>query len=73
MIILEAKPFIYEEVPMVFEGPMPPIDLVSVAKNNFCKHIRPAEDFEKAAGYVESIGALRALQEAMCGLYFQNF
>ena len=71
--VIEAKPYVYEELMINFEGPEPPINEESVSSRHFNKHIRPAEEFEKAAGYVESIGALRALQEAMSGLYFDQF
>ena len=37
----------------------------------FTKNIRAANETERAGGYVESIGCLRAVQEAMAGLYFQ--
>lgn len=70
---IEAKPFQYEKMELVFDGPEPPLDEQSVENDRFNKHIRPAEAFEKAAGYVESIGALRALQEAMSGLYYDQF
>ena len=49
------------------------LDEGEVEQKRFNQHIRPAEAFEKAAGYVESMGALRALQEAMSGLYFNDF
>ena len=71
--VIEAKPYIYEEIVLQFEGPKPPINENEVSTKNFNKHIRPAEEWEKAAGYVESIGALRALQEAMSSLYFDEF
>ena len=58
---------------MNFDGPLPPLDEGEVEQKRFNQHIRPAEAFEKAAGYVESMGALRALQEAMSGLYFNDF
>ena len=70
---IEAKPFIYEEIVMSFEGPEPPANEVEVVNQQFNRHIRAAEVHEKAAGYQESIGALRALQEAMSGLYFDQF
>jgi len=71
--IVEAKPYIYEEIVWDFEGPKPPINEEEVSKNKFNKHIRPAEIWERAAGYEESIGALRAIQEAMSSLYFDEF
>jgi len=70
---IEAKPFVYQEIVLSFEGPDPPANEDEVRNHNFNAHIRPAEDCEKAAGYQESIGALRALQEAMSGLYFDQF
>ena len=33
-------------------------------------HVRQAEPRERAAGYTEDMAALRAVQDAMCGLYF---
>ena len=72
-VIIEAKPYVYEIPEMNFDGPLPPLDEAEVEQKRFNQHIRPAEVFEKAAGYVESMGALRALQEAMSGLYFNDF
>ena len=72
-VIIEAKPYVYESPEMNFDGPLPPLDEAEVEQKRFNQHIRPAEVFEKAAGYVESMGALRALQEAMSGLYFNDF
>ena len=71
--IIEGKLFVYEAPEQQFEGPLPPLNESEVVSKRFNQHIRPAEGFEKAAGYVESIGALRALQEAMSGLYFNDF
>jgi len=72
-VIIEAKPYVYEIPEINFDGPLPPLDEAEVEQKRFNQHIRPAEVFEKAAGYVESMGALRALQEAMSGLYFNDF
>ena len=71
--IIEAKPYEYIELLVEFEGPEPPLNEEMVAYHKFNKHIKPAADSEKAAGYIESIGACRALQEAMSGLYFDSF
>ena len=70
---IEAKPFVYQEIELSFEGPEPPANEDEVRNQQFNIHIRPAEEQERAAGYQESIGALRALQEAMSGLYFDQF
>merc|ERR1711862_628076 len=64
-VIIEAKPYIYEDITWHFEGPKPPTNEEDIDSNKFNRHVRPAEEWERAAGYVESIGALRALQEAM--------
>ncbi len=71
--IIEAKPFVYEELVLNFDGPEPPLSEEIVYRNKYSRHIRAAEAWEKAAGYRESIGALRAIQEAMSGLYFDQF
>ena len=71
--MIESTPYIYEEMSLYFEGPRPPTNEEEVTFNNFNKHIRPAEEWEIAAGYVESIGACRALQEAMSSLFFDEF
>ncbi len=39
-------------------------------EKKYTKNIRAAAATERAGGYVETIGCLRALQEAMAGLYF---
>jgi hypothetical protein len=41
-----------------------------LADEGYVKNIRAAGSAERAGGYVEAIGCLRALQEAMAGLYF---
>ncbi len=70
-MLIEGKPYVYEEIQPDYEGPLPPNSEDEVQDKSYDRHIRPAEAFEKAAGYMESMGALRALQEAMSGLYFE--
>jgi hypothetical protein len=41
-----------------------------LADEGYVKNIRAAGSAERAGGYVEAVGCLRALQEAMSGLYF---
>ena len=67
----EGTPFIYEPLNAYYEGPTPP-SWDEIRNDGYYKHIRPAEPGEKAAGYVENIACWRALQEAMCGLYFEH-
>ena len=61
--------YVYVPLEFTVEGPAPPTES-QVARKKYGAHIRPAEVKEKAAGYTEDVAALRAVQEAMCGLYF---
>ena len=67
----EGKPYTYEPLDTFYDGPTPPTWEI-VRDHGYYKHIRPAEQAEKAGGYVENIACLRVLQEAMCGLYFEH-
>jgi len=66
---VEGKKYLHTPVDFFVEGPDPPTE-DEVAAKKFNAHIRPADAKEKAAGYVENMACLRAVQEAMCGLYF---
>jgi len=66
----EDDPYIYDELEAEFLGPKPPKFRV-LDEEGFTTNIRSANTTERAGGYVESIGCLRAVQEAMAGLYFQ--
>ena len=68
--ITEEKPYSYEPIQTYHEGPIPPT-WQEVGEKGYYRHIRPADAGERAAGYVQNIACLRALQEAMCGLYFE--
>lgn len=70
-LVEEGLPYVYEEISQEFDGPSPPISEAEVNRQKYDVHIRPADESEKAAGYQESMAALRALQEAMSGLYFR--
>lgn len=65
----KGEKYVYEPLEFVVEGPDPPTES-QVARKKYGAHIRAAEPREKAAGYTEDVAALRAIQEAMCGLYF---
>ena len=64
-----GEKYVYSPLEFVVEGPAPPTE-AEVARKKFGAHIRAADAKEQAAGYTENVAALRALQEAMCGLYF---
>jgi CDK-activating kinase assembly factor MAT1 len=66
----EDKPFVYEPLLQEFLGPSPPTEQM-LKSEGFTQNIRAANQTERAGGYVENIGCLRAVQEAMAGLYFQ--
>jgi len=63
------EPFVYEEPDLDFMGPLPP-NFETIKSVGYVKNIRSANKTEQAGGYVESLGCLRAVQEAMAGLYF---
>lgn len=66
---LEEGPlFEYEEPEFVFNGPIVPPLHVLEAKQ-YTKHIRVEGPTERAGGFQSKISCLRALQEAMQGLY----
>jgi len=68
-VVAKGEKYVYEPLDFVVEGPAPPAES-QVGRKKYGAHIRAAEPKEKAAGYTEDVAALRAIQEAMCGLYF---
>lgn len=62
--------FHYEPPQRIFDGPAPPT-LLDVDQNGFLAHIRSASEEERAGGYNSNISCLRALEEAMSGLYYR--
>lgn len=62
--------FKYEAPQRQFDGPFPP-SWQQVDQHGYLSHIRGASDEEKAGGYSSHIGCLRALEEAMAGLYYK--
>jgi len=67
--VVEDEPYAYEEFEMVFCGPHPP-SVLELSERGYINNIRPATGAERAGGYVEMLGCMRAVQEAMAGLYF---
>ena len=62
--------FKYEAPQRPLDGPVPPT-WQDVDQHGYLSHIRGASDEEKAGGYSSRIGCLRALEEAMAGLYYK--
>ena len=65
----EGKKYVYKPLDFYVEGPDPPSEK-DIAAKKFYAHVRTAESRETAAGYTQNMSCLRAIQEAMCGLYF---
>lgn len=66
---LEEGPlYVYEEPEVILNGPaVPPLNQIEAKK--YTKHIRSENATERAGGFQSKISCLRALQEAMQGLY----
>uniref|UniRef100_A0A1Y1MRU0 CDK-activating kinase assembly factor MAT1 n=1 Tax=Photinus pyralis TaxID=7054 RepID=A0A1Y1MRU0_PHOPY len=66
--IEEGPLFVYKPQGMVTDGPYPPVEeeLSTVGYN---VHIRTETEQERAGGFVSSIACMRALQDALAGLY----
>lgn len=64
----EGPLYEYEEPELVINGPyVPPLNEIEARK--YTKHIRAENPTERAGGFQSKISCLRALQEAMQGLY----
>lgn len=70
LLVNEGIPYTYEPLNTFYDGPTPP-SWENIRDHGYYRHIRAAQENEKAGGYVENIACHRALQEAMCGLYFE--
>lgn len=60
----------YEAPERLFDGPDPPSSQ-QVSQGGYLNHIRGASEEERAGGYSSHIGCLRALEDAMAGLYYK--
>lgn len=60
--------FNYEPIVQDVDGPSPP-DCRELQIRGYINHIRPENPAERAGGFKANIACLRALQEAMVGLY----
>lgn len=66
---VETAPYCYVRPVLSYDGPTPPTDS-TLQRLGYCANIRAADAAERAAGYTEALSCLRALQEAMCGLFY---
>jgi len=63
------KPFVYTEPSMELQGPVVP-KTHQLEEVGYTEHVRAPNKQEAAGGYMSSLGCMRAVQEAMAGLYF---
>lgn len=64
----EGPLYVYEEPELILNGPtVPSLEVIEAKK--YTKHIRAEGQAERAGGFQSKISCLRALQEAMQGLY----
>lgn len=64
----EGVPFEYHPPKHIFEGPFPP-KMDQIDDLGYMKYVRQETIAEKAGGYQSNLACLRALQEALQGLY----
>ncbi|KAJ2944851.1 hypothetical protein O0L34_g1744 [Tuta absoluta] len=68
--IIEEGPLYKYEPPLIPDrcGPEPPT-LQDIVNNGYLQHVRSENETEKAGGYSATLPCLRALQDALTGLY----
>lgn len=66
--IEEGPMYVYTEPTLVIDGPPFPL-WTGLETAGYLKHVRQETVDERAGGYFSSLACMRALQEAMCGLY----
>ncbi|XP_046620930.1 CDK-activating kinase assembly factor MAT1 [Neodiprion virginianus] len=64
----EGPTYCYKRIEQEVEGPHPP-GWQEMESGGYIAHVRSEKPAEKAGGFKSSIACLRALQEAMAGLY----
>lgn len=64
----EGPLYVYEEPELTLKGPAVP-SIEEIEAKKYTKHIRAENQTERAGGFQSKISCLRALQEAMQGLY----
>lgn len=66
--IEEGPLFIYKPPIFITEGPKPP-DFEDIFGANYTNHVRTESEQERAGGFKSYIACMRALQDALTGLY----
>lgn len=66
--IEEGPAYTYTPITLITEGPRPPLETDLVTKG-YINNVRAETEVERAGGYEAQIACLRALQEALSGLY----
>uniref|UniRef100_S4PQU5 CDK-activating kinase assembly factor MAT1 n=2 Tax=Pararge aegeria TaxID=116150 RepID=S4PQU5_9NEOP len=68
--LIEEGPLYRYEAPEIPDrcGPDPPT-IQEICSNGYLQHVRAENDTEKAGGYTSTLPCLRALQDALSGLY----
>lgn len=66
----EHPPYEYRPLLMDTLGPVPPTE-EELDDFGYLNHIREADTAEKAGGFESKIACQRAIQNALCGLYFE--
>ncbi|XP_067012346.2 CDK-activating kinase assembly factor MAT1 [Anabrus simplex] len=64
----EGEPFVYKAPVVEMDGPVPP-SWQQLEDAGYLKHVRGETAQDRAGGYRANISCLRALQEALVGLY----
>eukprot|EP00095_Tigriopus_kingsejongensis_P003705 maker-scaffold382_size189932-snap-gene-0.30 protein:Tk03705 transcript:maker-scaffold382_size189932-snap-gene-0.30-mRNA-1 annotation:"cdk-activating kinase assembly factor" len=67
--IIEAEPFLYEDLVMETCGPKAPT-MDEINEKGYYKHVRAATSQERPGGYHERLACARALEEAFAGLFY---
>lgn len=68
MVIEEGPLYIYKPQTFVIDGPKPPNE-EQIVSGGYKNHVRTESEQELAGGFVSNIACMRALQEALTGLY----
>lgn len=67
----EGPLFIYKSPTLVTDGPKPPAEDDIISKG-YINHIKTESEQDRAGGFKSTIACMRALQEALAGLYHSN-
>lgn len=67
----EGSMYTYKQPVIVADGPKPPNE-DEIIENGYIRHVRAETEQERAGGFVSNIACLRALHDALFGLYHVN-